>query len=182
MFYTTFEIMTQIILPSRSANAILYYIENKGWFKEYKVGGGYQIPYIKWREETMIPVQKIEVLSALLSPGNGRIYHENGVVHICESETKPFQSRLPRVHIQHICQKHRSAYVLMKYLEEFYYHEIFPYYNDRSRVKYTIPYNIWYLLFQMPVEQLEELGKLITSGYVRLECQLDDKITVDICI
>jgi len=182
MYDTIFETLTQIILPSRSANAILYYIENKGWFKGFRVSGGYCIPYSKWLHETMIPITKIEVLSTLLLDRKGRIYYENDMIHICESEKKPFQSKPPREHIKYICCKHNSSFVLTQYLEEFYYYDIYNYKYDNSRLRYSIPYDLWNELFRMLPEDVDELGKVITSGYFRIVYNEGQPCTVDICL
>jgi hypothetical protein len=172
----------QTMLPSRSANAILYFIENKGWFGPYRVPGGYSIPYPKWREQTMINIQKLEVLSAFVFDRKGKIYLEDNIVHIRESELKPFVSKLPRQHIQYICHKHKCSYVLMKYLEEFYYSEILNYEDFKSRLTYRIPYDLWNELFEMTPEEIDELGKVITSGYMRVVYRGGVPSTVDICI
>lgn len=182
MCNTLFETIIQTMLPSRSANAILYFIENKGWFGEYRVPGGYSIPYPKWREQTMITIKKIEVLSAFVFDRKGKIYHEDNMVHIRESELNPFVSKPPREHIKYICHKHHCSYVLMKYLEEFYYNELFSYEDYKSRQTYRIPYNVWYNLFEMTPEEVDELGKVITSGYLRVVYTAGVPCTVDICI
>lgn len=163
---TIFETIIQVMLPSRSANAILYFIENKGWFAKYRVPGGYTIPYPKWLEETMISITKIEVLSAFIYDRKGKIYHDENVVYIRESELKPFVSKTPREHIAYICHKHHCGYVLIKYLEEFYYTDIMDY-HDNSRAKYSIPFGVWYELFKMTPKETDELGKDITSGFLR---------------
>ena len=182
MTNTIFETIIQTMLPSRSANAVLYFIENKKWFSKYRVQGGYSIPYSKWREQTMISLEKIEVLSAFVFDRKGKIYHENGMVHIRESELKPFVSKHPREHIKYICHKHHCSFVLMKYLEEFYYTEIFDYEDSRSKVRYRIPYDVWNELFEMTPEQVDELGKVITSGYLRVMYREGVPSTVDIYI
>ena len=182
MTNTIFETIIQTMLPSRSANAVLYFIENKRWFRKYRVQGGDSIPYSKWREQTMISLEKIEVLSAFVFDRKGKIYHENGMVHICESELKPFVSKHPREHIQYICHKHHCSFVLMKYLEEFYYTEIFDYEDSRSKVRYRIPYDVWNELFEMTPKEVDELGKVITSGYLRVMYREGVPSTVDIYI
>lgn len=164
MVNTVFETIIQTMLPSRSANAILYFIENKGWFGSYRVPGGYRIPYSKWVEQTIIPIKKIEVLNAFIFDRKGRIYYEDHMVHIHESELKPFVSKLPKQHIHYICHKHHCSFVLTQYLEEFYSYEIAPYENCKTNVRYSVPYDVWYDLFKMYPEEVEELGKVITSG------------------
>ena len=166
MANTIFETIIQTMLPSRSANAILYFIENKGWFGPYRIPGGYRIPYSKWVEQTIIPTRKIEVLNAFIFERKGKIYCEDNMVHIRESELKPFVSKLPKQHIHYICHKHHSTYVLTQYLQEFYYRELFNYQNNRENSIYSIPYDVWYDLFQMYSEEVEELGRVITSGFL----------------
>ena len=168
MANTVFETIIQTMLPSRSANAILYFIENKGWFAKYRVPGGYRIPYSKWVEQTIIPTRKIEVLNAFIFERKGKIYCEDNIVHIRESELKPFVSKLPKQHIHYICYKHHSTYVLTQYLEEFYSHEIARYENCKMDVRYSIPYDVWNDLFKMYPEEVEELGRVITSGFLRV--------------
>ena len=179
MCNTIFETIIQIMLPSRSANAILYFIENKGWFGPYRVPGGYRIPYIKWREETMIPIKKIEVLSAFILDRKGQIYLEDNIVHIRESELKPFVSKLPKQHIQYICHKHHCSFTLSRYLEEFYSYEIMDY-HDNSMAKYLIPYGVWNDLFKMTPDEIDELGKSITSGYLGVMYRDEVPLNVEI--
>ena len=181
MTNTIFETIIQVMLPSRSANAILYFIENKGWFSKYRVPGGYAIPYLKWIEHTMITTTKIEVLSAFVFDRKGKIYHDENVVYIRESELKPFVSKTPREHIEYICHKHHCTYVLAKYLEEFYYTEITDY-HDNSRAKYYIPFGVWYELFKMTPKEIDELGKVITSGYLRVMNRDGVPFKVEICL
>lgn len=179
---TIFETIIQKMLPSRSVNAVLYFIENKGWFIKYRVQGGYSIPYPKWREQTMISIKKIEVLSAFILDRKGKIYHEDNIVHIRESELKVFVSKHPREYIKHICNKHHCSYVLVKYLEDFYYTEIFDYEVSISKVGYRIPYDLWNEMFEMTPEEVDELGKVITSGYLGVMYREGVPSTVDIYI
>ncbi len=181
MSNTIFETIIQTMLPSRSANAVLYFIENKGWFRGYRVPGGYSIPYSKWLEQTIIPIKKIEVLSAFIFDRKGKIYYEDNMVHIRESELKPFVSKHPREHVKYICHKHHCSYVLTQYLEEFYYNEIIKY-QDNSRSKYSISYYVWYDLFEMIPEEVDELRKVITSGYLSVVYRGDLPYTVDISL
>ena len=179
---TIFETLKRIIDHSNSANAILYYIENKKWFKGCRVSNGYAIPYPKWRAHTLIPIEKIGDLSSLISDGKGQIYYEDNVVHICESDHSPFQSRLPRQHIEYICHKYKSAHVLKQYLEEFYCYEILKYKYRKSRIVYSIPYELWFSLFEMPPETIIELGAVITRGYLCLGYNIDKVFSVNIYI
>jgi hypothetical protein len=179
MFNTIFETIIQAMLPSRSANAILYFIENKGWFTPYRVPGGYSIPYHKWREQTIISIQKIEVLSAFISDRKGRIYYEDNMVHIRGSELKPFVSKSPREHITYICHKHRCSFVLTRYLEEFYSYQLSRYEDFKMNSKYSIPYDVWNDLFEMTPEEVDELGKVITSGFLHVNRNGEDS-SVDI--
>ena len=166
MLSTTYETLLSILVKTRSANSILYYIENKLWFYDYKTKyNEYIIPYKEWREKTIINIAHIEILNDWIFNGNGEILYQDDYVYIVGSEE--FVSKSPAQHIEYMCKKHCKTSVLCKYFDEFYYKKFRKSRANNSCVKYQIEYDKWYDLFGISAEQINILDGYIASGEIR---------------
>jgi hypothetical protein len=177
---TLFETLLSTMLNNRSANPILHYIENKGWFSEYRntTNGEYMsIPYQKWIETTLINLKHIKIINEFIHEGKGSIRYEDGYVKIWASNDKPFKSLSPRHHIYNICRKKQSTYTLVKYLDEFYYSDFYNFRKDDSAVAYQIPYVYWYDYFQLSTQHIRELNSYLKFGCIRVLYTGDSKST-----
>jgi len=161
------------MMSNRSANAILYYIENKGWFSKYRTQDAYfTIPYEEWRNKTLINIQHIQILNEFIFEDEGAIclVEENGqkYVKIWSSEKQPFKSLKPRQHIYNICKKKQCAKTLSNYLDEFYYYDFRDYRIDDSLMRYRIEYDHWYDLFQLSDQHVYELNTYLRKGSIKM--------------
>lgn len=177
---TLFETLLSTMLNNRSANTILYYIESKGWFSQYRktTSGEYMaIPYKIWIETTLINMKHIKIINEFIMEGKGGIRYEDGYVKIWASTEKPFKSMSPREHIYNICRRKQSAYILVKYLDEFYYNDFYNFRKDDSSVAYQIPYVYWYDYFQLSTQHVRELNSYLKLGGIRILYTGDSRST-----
>jgi len=172
MTYTVYETLTTLLAKSRSANTILYYIENKGWFDKYKTGFKqpdkyFSIPYQEWITKTLINRQHIRVLEALIFNNDGDIQYDEQTnrVDIWGSTLQPFISKMPREHMIHICKSKQKTLPLIKYLDEFYGYELRQYRYESYNIAYKIDYDEWLELFEMDATEILKTNKYIISGH-----------------
>jgi hypothetical protein len=168
---TIFEKLLSLMVHNRSSNTILHYIENKGWFSEYKTHQPniyMRIPYDKWLNNTLINFKHIEILNEFIFNGHGTIrvvsISDKKWVEIEGSQLDPFKSRTPKQHILQICHKKKNTRPLLKYLNEFYYYDFRHYRCDETDMKYAIDYSLWVEYFKIEAQEILELKKYIDKG------------------
>ena len=163
------------MLSHRSANVILFYIENKGWFTQYcqrqiRVAALYSIPYEEWREITLINLEHIKILNEFISMNEGTIevHVVNGkkMVMIWPSQLHPYKSKEPRKWIYSICKHKKSAKYLANYLDEFYKNDFREYLVKDYIGDYCIDYEHWYHYFQLSTQHIEELNEYLQDGSI----------------
>lgn len=176
MTTTIFETIATLLVKTRSANTILYYIENKGWFEKYKTGqaqpGKYlSIPYKEWTMKTLINQQHIKILAALIFDNNGDIQYndQTNTVDIWGSNVDIFKSIPAKDHIIHICKKKQRILPLIKYLEEFYGYDLRNYRYEAYNIVYRIDYDHWLELFQMDAVEIALTNQYLTSGQFNVQ-------------
>ena len=166
MRLTIYQTLLSILVKTRSANSILYYIENMGGLYAYKTEyNQYMIPYKEWREKTIINIQHIRRLNEWIFNGNGEIKYEDGYVYIIGSED--FVSKSPADHIEYMCKRHCKTSILCKYFDEFYYKKFRKIRAKDSAIVYQIEYDKWFDLFGISVEEINELDEYITVGKIQ---------------
>jgi hypothetical protein len=174
---TLFEKLLLAMLSHRSANVILFYIENKGWFTQYRqrhlrTEALYSIPYEEWRELTLINLQHIKILNEFIwnDEGSIEVHVVNGknMVMIWSSQLHPYKSKEPRKWIYSICKHKKSAKHLANYLDEFYKNDFRDYSVEDSKTRYCIDYEYWYDYFQLSTQHIDELNAYFQNGVIRV--------------
>jgi hypothetical protein len=185
--YTLFEKLSFMLIDYSSSNTILHYFENKNWFAKYKTGSQiqyYKIPYHIWRSVTLINLDHIKVLSKLINQFKGEIYTEGENEHLCvvisASPLEYFEKREPKFYIYDICKKYSSTIQIIKFLDEFYSYELQDYYDDISKVRYSIDYSEWIHYFDINDIELIELNKHVLEGTIKVIYKDEQPYKVDI--